>query len=177
MGLLHENLDERTRQLMLEEVDYDIAHNQLHISPVLSGQGQRDYPNLLREAIQSGSDDTLAQNLGKQRRLVRSLNRRKPQGGYTIAAVPETAAETLAESEFNRFYIRAVARRALEDGIPQLVIYRAKRARQPRPQSEAMVETTVAPEPLLQDLREHPGGPGELGLPPGPNSGISVRLP
>ena len=50
MSLYYVNLDERTRQLMLEEVEYDIAHNQLHISPFLSGQGVRDYPNLLREA-------------------------------------------------------------------------------------------------------------------------------
>jgi len=48
MALYFENLDDRTRQLMLTEMDYDVANNQLHISPFLSGQGQRDYANLLR---------------------------------------------------------------------------------------------------------------------------------
>jgi len=57
MALYFENLDDRTRQLMLDEMEYDIANNQLHISPFLSGQGQRDYANLLREALQSGSDE------------------------------------------------------------------------------------------------------------------------
>lgn len=178
MALYFENLDERTRQLMLDEMEYDIAHNQLHISPLLSGQGERDYPNLLREAIQSGSDETLAQNLREHRRLSRALPRRKPKGGYSIASTPENAAQVLAESEFNRYYIRALARRAIEDGIPEVVIYRAKSVQSPRPESEARIETALSPEELLEDLRSHPGDePPSLGVPAGPNSGLSVRLP
>lgn len=178
MALYLENLDERTRQLMLAEMDFDIANNQLHISPLLSGQGQRDYPNLLREALQSGNDDTLAESLRAHRRLIRTLPRRKPTGGYSIAAAPENAAQVLAEGEFNRYYIRALARRALEDNIPELVVYRARPARSPRPESEARVETAVSPAELLEDLRAHPGDePPRLGVPSGPNSGLSVRLP
>jgi hypothetical protein len=171
------HLDDRTRTLMLSEVDYDVQHNALHISPYLSGQGQRDYPNLLREAIESGSDATLAQSLNQQRRMERAAPRRKPTGGFTTASVPTTAAETLAESEFNRYYIRAVCRRAIEDSIPVVVVYRAKPVAVPRPQSEEVLETTLEPGRLLEDLREHPGGPTELGVPGGPNSGLSVRLP
>lgn len=178
MALYFENLDDRTRQLMLTEMEYDVANNQLHISPFLSGQGQRDYTNLLREAIESGNDETLAQNLREHRRLIKTLPRRKPKGGYAIAATPENAAEVLAESEFNRYYIRALARRAIEDGISELVIYRAKQVTSPRPESEALVETTIAPQDLLTDLRSHPGDePPSLGVPSGPNSGLSVRLP
>lgn len=178
MALYFENLDDRTRQLMLDEMEYDVAHNQLHISPFLSGQGQRDYANLLREALQSGSDETLAQSLREHRRILRTLPRRNPKGGYSIGATPENAAQVLAESEFNRYYIRALARRAIEDGVPELVIYRAKPVSQPRPESEARIETTLSPEELLEDLRSHPGDePPTLGVPSGPNSGLSVRLP
>jgi len=177
MALYFENLDDRTRQLMLAEMDYDIDHNELHISPFLSGQGQRDYTNLLREALQSGNDETLAQNLRAHRRLIKTLPRRKPKGGYAIAATPENAAEVLSESEFNRYYIRALARRAIEDGIPELVVYRAKQVNSPRPESEALIETTLSPQDLLADLRSHPGESTSLGVPSGPNSGLSVRLP
>ena len=177
MSLYYVNLDERTRQLMLEEVEYDIEHNQLHISPLLSGQGQQDYANLLREAIRSGSDETLAENLSARRRITRVLPRRKPKGGFSIAAAPANAAEMLAESEFNRFYIRALARRAIEDGIADLVVYRAKPVHSPRPKSEALVEATLPPQELLDDLRAHTDEPPELGVPSGPNSGLSVRLP
>jgi hypothetical protein len=179
MSLYFENLDERTRGLMLDEMEYDIAHNQLHISPFLSGQGQRDYPDLLREALGSGNDESLAQDLRIHRRILRTLPRRQPKaGGYSIAATPENAAEVLAESEFYRYYIRGLARRAIEDGINELVIYRAKPVRNPRPESEARVETALSPEELLEDLRAHPGDePPTLGVPSGPNSGLSVRLP
>ena len=80
MSLYFVNLDDRTRQLMLEEVDYDISHNQLHISPFLSGQGQRDYVNLLREAIQSGNDETLAGHLKQHRRINKTLASKKSEG-------------------------------------------------------------------------------------------------
>jgi hypothetical protein len=178
MALYFENLDDRTRQLMLDEMEYDIANNQLHISPFLSGQGERDYANLLREALQSGTDETLAQSLREHRRILRTLPRRNPAGGYSIAATAENAAEVLAESEFNRYYIRGLARRAIEDGIQELVVYRAKPVRTPRPESEARVETAISPQELLDDLRSHPGDERPtLGVPSGPNSGLSVRLP
>lgn len=177
MSLYYVNLDDRTRRLMLDEVEYDIARNQLHISPLLSGQGQRDYVNLLKEAIQNGTDETLAQELKAHRRITRTLPRRKPKGGFAIAATPTNAAEILAESEFNRFYIRALARRAIEDGIPDLVVYRAKPVQSPRPESEALIESTLSPEEIINDLRAHPDEPPKLGVPSGPNSGLSVRLP
>lgn len=178
MALYFENLDDRTRQLMLDEMDYDIAHHQLHISPFLSGQGQRDYEGLLREALQNGNDETLAEDLREHRRILRTLPRRKPGGGYSIAATAENAAQVLAESEFNRYYIRALARRAMEDGVPELVIYRAKSVTTPRPESEARIESSLAPQELLEDLRSHTGDEQPaLGVPSGPNSGLSVRLP
>ena len=178
MGLYFENLDERTRQLMLAEMDYDIERHELHISPFLSGQGQRDYEKLLRDALQSGNDETLAQSLREHRRILRTLPRRNPKGGYSISATPENAAQVLAESEFNRYYIRALARRAIEDGIRELVIYRAKPVSTPRPESEARIETSLPPQDLLDDLRSHPGDEApSLGVPSGPNSGLSVRLP
>jgi hypothetical protein len=177
MALTYHNLDDRTRRLMLAEMEYDIAHNQLHISPFLSGQGQRDYVNLLREAMEKGNDETLTKSLRAHRRINRTLPRRKPEGGYMVAATPATAPRILAESEFNRFYIRALARRAMEDGIPALIVYRAKRVRNPRPESEALIETSIPAEALLADLRAHADQPPTLGVPSGPNSGLSVRLP
>lgn len=175
LELLH--LDERTRQLMLEELEHDITHNRLHISPTLSGQGQRDYPNLLREAIVGGDEESLATKLREHRRLSRTLPRRRPTGGYLIASLPTTAADTLAESEFNRYYIRAICRRAIEDDIPFVIVYRARPVRTPRPDSTELIETTLAPARLLEDLRTHTGQATELRVPGGPNSGISVRLP
>src|SRR5690349_17329334 len=125
MTFYFENLDAETRKWMLAELDEDLAQNRLHISPYLSGQGVHDYPKLLREALERGNEDSLAEALRQQRRIERSADRKKPSGGYAIVTVPENAAQVLAESEFNRYYIRGVARRAVEAGIPEVVVYRA----------------------------------------------------
>jgi hypothetical protein len=177
MTFYFENLDDETRKWMLAELDEDVAQNRLHISPYLSGQGVHDYPSLLRTALTSGTEDTLAEALRQQRRIERSTDRKKPAGGYAIVSVPENAAQVLAESEFNRYYIRGVARRAVEAGIPEVVVYRAKPVDEPRVESEALVESTVPPQVLLDDLRAHTGDKPVLGIPAGPGSGLSVRLP
>ena len=177
MGLYYENLDERTRRLMLDEMNLDINDNKLNISPYFSGQGVHDFPNLLRLAIESGDDNSLAAALSEQRRLLRSYTRRSTSGGYSIVTIPTNAAEVVAEGEFNRYYIRALARRAIEDGIQELIVIRAKAVTHPRAQSEALVETTLNPSDVLEDLRQHPGEASRLGVPAGDGSGLTVRLP
>lgn len=46
-----------------------------------------------------------------------------------------------------------------------------------RSASEAMIGSHIDPHALLEDLRTHQGIDTALGLPPGPNSGLSVKLP
>ena len=100
------NLDERTRGLMLQEVDSDIASGYLYMTQRLSSRGQQEYPDLLKEAIANHNDSWLANSLRANGRMNLEEQKRKPSGGYTIAKVPVTAPDTLAEGEFNRFYVR-----------------------------------------------------------------------
>ena len=177
MGLTYANLDQRTRALMLAEVNFDVKQGSLYLSPRLAEQGRRDYEGLLRSAIAAASDTELAAMLSAVGRLNATEQRRTPSGGVTTARVPVNAASLLAEGEFNRFYIRGLCSRALEDGITDVVVYRAKEARAPRPESEAKIGASVDAETLLRDLRTNIGVDTALGLPSGPNSGLSVRLP
>jgi hypothetical protein len=171
------NLDDQTRAFMLEEVEYDLARNQLHISPYLSGQGIHDFASLLREAITDGRETTLAEALSQKRRIARTADRRLPEGGYTIVTVPSNAAEMIADDTFNHYYIRALCRRALAEGHEHVIVYRARPAESPRPRSEELIETAVSPAELLDDLRQHTGEEPKMGIPAGPNSGISIHLP
>ena len=177
MGLYYEFLDDRTRRLMLDEMNLDLSQNNLTISPYLSGQGVHDYPDLLRQALENGTDDSLAGALSRQRRLLRSYTRRAPGGGYQNVSVPDNAADVVAEGEFNRYYVRALARRAIEDGLSEVIVVRAKPVAQPRPQSEELLETALDPREVLEDLRAHTGENPRLGVPAGPGSGLTVRLP
>lgn len=177
MALQLENLDERTRAFMLRELERDITGDTLYVSPRLSERGKDDYAALLRDAIEAGDDVLLADSLRSGGRIRATEERRKPKGGFTTAKVPVTAPETLAEGEFNRFYARGLCLRALDDKIADVIVYRAKAVRDPRPESEAMIGKRMSASALLDDLRTHVGMDTALGLPPGPNSGLSARLP
>jgi len=177
MGLRYENLDETTRRYMNEEIERDIADGSIYISNRLNPSGCERWPELLKEAARSGTDDTLAASIIRDGCLKERVERRKPKGGMTMAAVPVTAHETMGEGEFNRYYTRGLCRRAIEEGLGELEVYRAKAVREPRPMSEAKIGMRVDPRVILEDLRQTQGVEPALGLPPGPNSGLTLRIP
>lgn len=177
MGLDYQNLDDRTRERMLVEVDRDIAASTLYVSKNLSERGRADYPDLLTDAIRSGNDDTLAAEI-RGRLNSHEQPRKLKSGGFSKPPVMRSNAhQMLAEGEFNRFYIRALCARAVEEGLSKVIVYRAKAVQHTRPASEQMIGTSLPAEALLKDLRRSQGVDAALGLPPGPNSGLSVRLP
>ena len=177
MGLAYENLDDATRRFMVQEIDMDVASGKVYISSFLNAEGCVRWPDLLRDAARSGTDDELANRIRSDRCLNYQYQRRKPNGGSTMAAVPVTAHQTMGEGEFGRYYARGLCRRAIEEGIQQLEVYRAKAVMEPRPASEAKIGLRVDPATILADLRETQGVEPALGLPPGPNSGLTLRIP
>ena len=170
------NLDERTRRFMLDELTQDEGSGRVYLSSRLTPKGRQEWASLLRAVLKQGDDDSLAAALRVGGMLNETEERRTPKGGVTTARVPVTAAETLAEGEFNRFYIRALCRRVLEGDSAQLSVYRAKTVTHPRAESEAKIGTSVDAGALLNDLRTSQGIDTALGLPSGPNSGLSVKL-
>ena len=177
MALELENLDEHTRRLMVEELDADLHNETLYLSPRLKQDGHLGYAQLLRSALREGNPQSLSDEIRNGRILSATETRRNSRGGVSTVKVPVTAADTLAEGEFNRFYIRAVCRRSIDEGGDQVEVYRAKAVVTPRSESQAMIGNRVDARELLEDLRTHPGVDTALGLPPGPNSGLSIRLP
>ena len=177
MALRYENLDNQTRQFMLQEIELDVSRGMLYISPRLNNQGVENYESLLKDAAESHDDTWLAGELRRRGHLKAFEQRRKPKGGFTTAKVPVNAPDTLAEGEFNRFYVRGLCRRAIDESISEVEVYRGKSVRQPRPESLTMIGKLIPAEKLLEDLRQSPGVEPALGLPPGPNSGLTVRLP
>ncbi len=177
MGLQYMHLDPATRRFMVEEVDLDVAGGTLYLSPWLSEGGRRDWSGLLREAVDRHNDDWLANQLRQRGRILETAIRRKPRGGTTTYRVPDTAPFTMSEGEFNRCYIRGLCRRAIEEHVGHLIVYRAKTVENPRPESEQRIGTHVDPQTILADIRSNPGVETAFGIPPGPNSGLCVRLP
>jgi len=175
MSFQFENLDNTTRQFMLQEVELDIASGNLYMSKRFNSVGSTVYPDLLREAARGQNEAWLTTQL-QQRGCMKSQEERQTKKGISYVQVPVTAAETLAEGEFNRFYIRGVSARAVAEGKTEVEIYRAKAVSQPRAESQMLIGQHKSAADLLDDLRNSPGTDTALGLPPGPNSGLSVRL-
>ena len=169
-----ENLDQKTRDLMISEIKIDIDNNQLYISKRFNENGNRLYVDILLDSVRNGDEETLATAL-KVKNCFAEKETRNGKNGITYAKVPETANQTLADSEFNRFYMRGLSQRAIRTG-QSLTIYRARHSDNPRAESEAMVGKTIDAQKLLRDLRKNIGTDTALGLPPGPNSGLSVKL-
>ena len=90
----------------------------------------------------------------------------------------EQAAQQLAEGEFNRYYLRGLCLRAKVEERDTLIVYRGKEVQHPRPESEQKIGTGVAVDTLLQNLRTNDFVTIEttLGVPGGPNSGLTAKL-
>lgn len=177
MGLKFEDLIEAVRLFMIEEIDMDANSEKIHLSAWLTQGGQGNWPDMLRDAARSGNDDTLASAIRVAAMLVRKIQRRKPRGGYVWADLPNNAPQILAESEFNRYFCRGLSRHAINASISRLQVYRAKEVMQPRPESEEKIGLLVDPQTILIDLRSSIGVEPALGIPPGPGSGITLRIP
>lgn len=146
MNLL--DLDDETGARMAEEVASDVAADNLYLSPRLSPEGVRQYPNLHRRAAEAGTDATLAVALSVPGTLNAQEPAAHPKGGPDIVkAVPVTAPHTLAEGEFKRFYARAACVRAVDAAGPDAVvtIYRARHPDDPRQESVGLRSQAATP--------------------------------
>lgn len=175
MKFQFENLDERTRQLMLDEIKTDIATKKLYPSIYFNAKGERLYPDFLLHSVAKGDEETLATIL-KQNDCFKDKAERvnKKTGEISLVSVPVTANETIAQGEFNRFYIRALCLLAISTG-QQLKVYRARHSENPRMESEMLIGRIIDANKLLDDLRNNIGVETAFGI-PGINSGLTVKF-
>ena len=169
-----ENLNDQTRLAMVSEVKTDIDKKAIYYSKRFTKFGRIKYLALLLDAVKSGNEQTLAKSIKFNYCFVET-EKREGKNGVIQANIPKNANEDFAESEFNRFYIRALAKIAISMNY-ELSIYRAKDSKSPRPESERLIGKKIDPVNLLYDLRNNVGVDTAFGLPSGPNSGLSVRL-
>ncbi len=161
------------REAMLAEMEHDLDQDELYVSPRLTQAGTHQYPGLLRAALAGGTVASFARALEPWIRDMEDST--TAQGRRIEKKVPWNAADTLAEGEFNRFYCRAVCCVAIELG-KRVVIYRAKDVETPREESEARIGFEPKPAAVLSDLRRSQRVEPSLGVPAGPNSGLSLRF-
>ncbi len=178
MGLRYENLDEKTRALMVSEIEA----GGLYLSSRLNGAGCLRWPILLKEAARWHDDDWLArqliaQRLMSDREMLISRTGRLTWRSNNI----EVYAAALAEREFNRYYLRALCVKATQRGIRQLEICRGKQVLELTPELEARIGGTIDAAALLDTLRRQNASSIEQSAGPVPGGllefGLTARLP
>ena len=167
-------LNNDIRALMEKEFQSDLESGCLYLSNRLTDEGKEKYPALLLKAIQTGTEESLTNSLTGLFNVT-ELRTNKQKGTTTSVKVPINANKILSENEFNRFYIRAICCFAINNGIRDVMIYRAKASSICRSESEAKIGTKINANDLLNDLRTNIGFETFLGL-PSINSGLSINL-
>jgi len=115
------NQTDEVRKFMLDELNSDIQSGNLYLSSRLNKIGQVRYPEYIKDSIQSGSEATLQNNLESGVYFNPTYERQgKP------VKMPSNAAQLLAQSEYNRYYIRGLCLKAISDNLESVVIYRAR---------------------------------------------------
>ena len=176
MPLRHQNLDTLTRHFMMAEVELDIEAGCLTYSNVLTDQGIRDWPDLLRTATATGNDVTLTKDLRSHSRTRNICRRTKVNGDFHWVRVTPAQVTKLANATFNHFYVRGLCRRALFEELEELVVYRAAQVDTPRPGANRKVGSLVEPAGVLERLKSGQCLEAALGLPDKPHSGLSLAI-
>jgi hypothetical protein len=124
-----EELDSTTRQHMQREFEAEWSGPNPYVSRALSTKGREAYPGLMRQAIASGNEESLASAMA-------SPDLWNPKESYERKGVVRErdvnfrqAAERLALSEFNTWYVRGLARRLMNEGVASCQAYRAAQPR------------------------------------------------
>lgn len=168
------HLDEHTRKLMMDEIARATVNGQIYFSARFNAIGSKKWVAWLTEAAEFHDEHWLAYQIQSSGGMKDFEERAMPRGEYSKVHVPYSAAETMAEGQFNRFYIAGVCRRALEASQSQVRIYRACHRDEPRPESQALEGMMTDAQTLLEQVRNKQASFGCAMLKP--NSGLSVQL-
>src|SRR5918911_807203 len=171
MPLQYESLDPTTRRFAIAELDGDLTTGAYHTSERIRPTAIAEYQRYLHEALRYYDDRWLEEHAADL--MVDFEPRRTRTGGQTAVKLPEMASRMLAEGDFNRYYMRGVALRALEEGKQVVEVYRARLSLEPRRESAELEGRRLPATEVLRYLRgEEVADPAVAAL-GRPNSGLS----
>lgn len=172
MSMNFTELTVETRKYMLDELEIELKSPSPYVSQALSSQGLAAFPNLLRKAIASGTEVTLFQELMNP--LFWKTHDRR---GSEINM--RQAAERLALSEFNTWYVRGLSKKLLDEGETECEVYRADQPKHQAASCSSHEEKRYSLQEIRDGHRAHywpkPGNRGVLSIPPNPSCHHTIR--
>ena len=129
MTMNFEELDSTTRRHMSQEFEVEIASENPYFGRNLSPEGCAAFPDLMREAINTSSEEALGVALNRPE-LWNELATYERSGILRKRRINvRQASERLALTEFNTWYVRGLAKRLMDEGV---IHCQAHRAAQPK---------------------------------------------
>lgn len=179
MAMHFEALDETTRRFMLSEFAGEEASGKPYRARGLSSKGLSVFHDVMREAIHSGTEETLSAALANPAYWDRHEISYREGRPLPRRVNVQQAAERLGVTEFNTWYVRGLAKRLLEEGEKACQVYRAALPKG-TPDTCPLQDGQMVP---LQDVyRGHrasywpePGDPDALSVPSGPGCHHTIR--
>jgi len=179
MPMRFEELDEATRRFMLVEFEAEEASGKPYRARGLSSKGLSVFHDLMREAIQSGTEEALVAALSNPAYWVRHEIYYRDGRPRMRRVNVQQAAERLGLTEFNTWYVRGLARRLLEEGEKACQVYRAAASKGVADICRLEDGQIV---PLQEVYRAHrasywpePGDPEARSVPAGPGCHHTIR--
>ncbi len=174
-----EELNEVTRKWMLEEFRNEEETGNPYRSTRLSAAGLEAFPQEMETAIVTGNEETLAESLSNPAYWLPFETYERGGNVHRRQINPAKAAEFLANTEFNTWYVRGLARRLMEEGEEYCQVYRAAPAQEPRGECLLHDGQTYPVERIYRGHRARYwsplGDPNALSIPVGTNCHHSIR--
>jgi hypothetical protein len=169
-----EELNSTTRQYMLDEFEQEEVGGNPYRGRLLSPEGNAAFPNLMRQAILSGNEQTLILSLTNSQywqsvepysKGVRRINFRQQ-------------AERLGLSEFNTWYVRGLSKFLLQEDATHCQVYRAAEPKGARETCSFYEGQTFLVEEVYRGHRAQywpVSNPQAFSVPFGPNCHHTIR--
>ena len=161
------------QRFMIDEIQDDIVNSKIYLSPNLNQKGIKEYPNIFLNSVKRNGIDDFISNLTLDYFNTHTL--RNTKNGPIFAKMRFDANIMLCQSEFNRFYMRAICLKSLDENKKFVKVYRAGEVKIKRSISYNLIGKEFLAEEILNDLRQNPGKETRYKL-GSPNSGLSVEL-
>jgi hypothetical protein len=165
------DLNEEIRSLMKEEVAFDLDNGILSKSTRFNDKGNIEYSDILLKNIENGDEETMSFQLVGLFKAKEISHDKK--GNKIEKDIPSDANKNFANTEFNRFYMRALCVFALKNN-KSLEIYRAKDSLSHRLESDNSLNTKIENvQETLMMLRDNKEYYNFIAK---PNSGLSLKI-
>lgn len=129
---------------MVSELELDISKGLFYEPKSMTSSYLLTYRRLLKECCQNDTPESL------QKKLTPAFFRQKDRNGRKISA---NISQMVAFSDFNRYYVRAMLLRAIQEN-KMLTVYRAKQSANERKESCTILNKVYSDKMQMQQLLE-----------------------